>query len=124
MQVSTLRAFRPRSRNTWAKSRAAASTTRLAQSLAALIGLLCLAGVQKALAQTTPTTPKTIVPVQFNGTNGDITIGATTYSGNGGNTIHIVAISRQPDYSQPDAPELIWSKNYTNPNAVNTDLTP
>lgn len=95
---------------------------RAATALPAI--LFCLVSGLPAPGQTTPTTPtRTIIPVQFNGTNSDITIGATTYSGKGGNTFHVVAISRQPDYTQLDAPDIIWDRNYQNPDAVNNDLT-
>jgi hypothetical protein len=60
-----------------------------------------------------PTDPtRTIIPVHFNATTGDITVGSKTYCGaNPG--FHLLALQRQPDKSHLDAPDMVLDQNYT-----------
>ena len=67
----------------------------------------CVAGAHSALGQTTSTDPlRTIIPVRFDGSNGDIKIGSTTYKGNNPG-FHLVALRRQPNRNHLDAPDVV-----------------
>ncbi len=64
---------------------------------------------------------RTIIPVVFDGSNGNITIGTKTLNGaNPG--FHLVALKRQPNAAHLDAPDVLWDKNYTNDQDVRTAM--
>lgn len=91
---------------------------------------LCLSGTaQAAFGQSTcqqPNPPatdpmRTIIPVHFNVSTGDITVGSKTYCGvNPG--FHLLALQRQPDNSHLDAPETVSDQNYTDAASVTSAL--
>lgn len=96
---------------------------RISTSLLAV--LLCLASVRSTPAQTTPpsnTVPiRSIIPVVFDGSNGNITIGTTTLNGaNPG--FHLVALRRQPNRAHPEVPDVLVNSNYTSYSDVTTAL--
>ena len=50
--------------------------------------------------------------MQLNASTGDITVGSTTYKGaNPG--FHVLALKRQPNNNNLDAPDMVWDKTYT-----------
>ncbi len=105
-------------RNT--SSRTLRYETRYATFVLALS--FCVAVVPSALGQTTSTDPlRTIIPVLFNGTNGDITIGSTTYKGQNPG-FHLVALKRQPNTAHLDAPDVVLDKNYNSSAPMIQDL--
>jgi hypothetical protein len=69
-----------------------------------------------------PTDPMhTIIPVHFNASTGDITVGSKTYCGaNPG--FHLLALLRQPDNSHLDAPDTVLDQNYTDAASVASAL--
>ncbi|MBV9268435.1 MAG: DUF3824 domain-containing protein, partial [Acidobacteriaceae bacterium] len=63
----------------------------------------------------------TIIPVHFDASTGDITVGSKTYCGaNPG--FHLLALQRQPDINNLDAPDMLWDQTYTDAASVNNAL--
>lgn len=88
--------------------------------------LLLASGASSAFGQAgcaqpdpTPATDPlhTIVPVHLDASNGNITVGTTTYCGQNPG-FHILALSRQPDPKHLDAPDLILDQTYTDAASV------
>ena len=89
--------------------------------------LLCLASVRSTPAQTTPppsnTVPiRSIIPVAFDGSNGNITIGGTTLNG-ASNSFHLVALRRQPNRNHLDMPDVLVNSNFNSGDAAVAALT-
>jgi hypothetical protein len=61
---------------------------------------------------------RTVVPVHLDATTGDIKIGNTTYSG-APNSMHMLALKRQPNRSHLDAPDVIGHNTYTSADDAN-----
>jgi hypothetical protein len=64
---------------------------------------------------------RTIIPVHFDASRGDITIGATTYPGNLPG-FHLVAMKRQPNTNHLAAPDVLVNANLNSVNAVRAAL--
>ena len=65
---------------------------------------------------------RSIIPVAFDGSNGNITIGSTTYKGSNPG-FHLVALRRQPNRSHLDAPDVLVDASYTSGDAAVAALT-
>ncbi|MGH9632281.1 MAG: hypothetical protein ACRD7E_28590, partial [Bryobacteraceae bacterium] len=96
-----------------------ASSTRAGRVATTLVAvLLSLASARPGPAQIASTDPmRTIIPVHFDASRGDITIGATTYHGNLPG-FHLVALKRQPNSNHLAAPDVLVDVNLTSVHGV------
>ncbi len=86
---------------------------------AVLAFTLCLAGTAlSAFGQSTEPL-KVIIPVHIDGSTGNITVGTKTYNG-AANTLHLLALQRQPNGSHLDAPDLIADQSLSSLQDENT----
>ena len=89
-----------------------------------IVCTLCLAGIAFGQPSQTPTTDPassseplhTMIPVHIDATTGDIKVGRTTYHG-APDTLHVLALKRDPNPSNLGAVDLIGDRLTTNPNA-------
>jgi hypothetical protein len=97
-----------------------------AAAAALAFALYLAASAHCAFAQTTepaqPTEPThKVIPVHLDPVTGNIQVGRTTYSGaNPG--MHLLALKRQPDPNQPDAPDVVEDQVVTDKNSANQFL--
>jgi hypothetical protein len=63
----------------------------------------------------------TTIPVHFDASTGDITVGSKTYCGQNPG-FHLLALQRQPDSSHLDAPDMLLDQTYTDAASANSAL--